>query len=113
MTPVKMARGSRPCSTASPAAAIISGFVRGTAVETLHAGISPTENRDRFEEAHDLIVKCWTTPGPFRWEGAVFPAPDGEPLGGAHSEAAPTGVVSRNGQPGERHLGQPSTSTRT
>ena len=24
---------------------IISGFVRGTAVETLHAGISPTENR--------------------------------------------------------------------
>jgi alkanesulfonate monooxygenase SsuD/methylene tetrahydromethanopterin reductase-like flavin-dependent oxidoreductase (luciferase family) len=27
---------------------IISGFVRGTAVETLHAGISPTENRERF-----------------------------------------------------------------
>lgn len=52
---------------------IISGFVRGTAVETLHAGISPTENRERFEEAHDLIVKCWTTPGPFRWEGRHFP----------------------------------------
>ncbi len=52
---------------------IISGFVRGTAVETLHAGVSPTENRERFEEAHDLIVKCWTTPGPFRWEGRSFP----------------------------------------
>ena len=52
---------------------LISGFVRGTAVETLHAGISPTENRDRFEEAHDLILKCWTTPGPFRWEGRYFP----------------------------------------
>ena len=52
---------------------IISGFVRGTAVETLHAGISPTENRARFEEAHDLIVKCWTTPGPFRWEGRYWP----------------------------------------
>jgi alkanesulfonate monooxygenase SsuD/methylene tetrahydromethanopterin reductase-like flavin-dependent oxidoreductase (luciferase family) len=52
---------------------IISGFVRGTAVETLHAGISPTENRERFEEAHDLILKCWTTPGPFRWEGRHFP----------------------------------------
>ncbi|MCH8745073.1 MAG: LLM class flavin-dependent oxidoreductase, partial [Chloroflexi bacterium] len=52
---------------------IISGFVRGTAVETLHAGISPTENRDRFEEAHDLIIKCWTQPGPFRWEGRYFP----------------------------------------
>ena len=51
---------------------IISGFVRGTAVETLHAGISPTENRDRFEEAHDLILKCWTDPGPFRWEGKHY-----------------------------------------
>ena len=52
---------------------IISGFVRGTAVEILHAGVSPTENRDHVEEAHDLIVKCWTTPGPFRWEGRYFP----------------------------------------
>ncbi len=52
---------------------IISGFVRGTAVEMLHAGISPTENRERFEEAHYLILKCWTTPGPFRWEGRYFP----------------------------------------
>ena len=52
---------------------IISGFVRGTAVETLHAGVNPTENRPRFEEAHDLIIKCWTTPGPFRWDGRYFP----------------------------------------
>ena len=51
---------------------IISGFVRGSAVETLQAGLDPTENRERFEEAHDLIVKCWTTPGPFRWEGKYF-----------------------------------------
>jgi alkanesulfonate monooxygenase SsuD/methylene tetrahydromethanopterin reductase-like flavin-dependent oxidoreductase (luciferase family) len=51
---------------------IISGFVRGGAVETLQAGIDPTENRERFEEAHDLIVKCWTTPGPFRYEGKHY-----------------------------------------
>ncbi len=51
---------------------IISGFVRGSAVETLQAGLNPTENRERFEEAHDLIIKCWTTPGPFRWEGKYF-----------------------------------------
>ena len=51
---------------------IISGFVRGTAVETLQAGIDPTENRERFEEAHDLIIKCWTTPGPFRYEGKYY-----------------------------------------
>ena len=51
---------------------LISGFVRGGAVETLQAGISPTENRDRFEEAHDLIIKCWTEPGPFRFEGQYY-----------------------------------------
>ena len=51
---------------------IISGFVRGTAVETLQGGISPPENRERFEEAHDLILKCWTEPGPFRYEGKYY-----------------------------------------
>ena len=51
---------------------IISGFVRGGAVESLQGGIDPTENRERFEEAHDLIVKCWTQPGPFRYEGKYY-----------------------------------------
>ena len=51
---------------------IISGFVRGTAVETLQAGIDPTENFERFQEAHDLIIKCWTEPGPFRYEGKHY-----------------------------------------
>ena len=51
---------------------IISGFVRGGAVEFLQAGIDPTETWERLEEAHDLIIKCWTTPGPFRYEGKYF-----------------------------------------
>ena len=51
---------------------IISGFVRGTAVESIAGGIDPTENRERFEEANDLIIKCWTTPGPFRYEGKYY-----------------------------------------
>ena len=51
---------------------VISGFVRGGAVESLQGGIDPTENRERFEEAHDLIVKCWTDPGPFRYEGKYY-----------------------------------------
>ena len=51
---------------------IISGFVRGTAVESLAGGIIPAENRARFEEAHDLIIKCWTEPGPFRYEGQYY-----------------------------------------
>ena len=51
---------------------LISGFVRGGPTETLQAGIDPSENRERFEESHDLIIKCWTTPGPFRHEGKHF-----------------------------------------
>ncbi len=51
---------------------VISGFVRGTAVESIMAGILPADNRERFEEAHDLILKCWTTPGPFRYEGKHY-----------------------------------------
>ena len=51
---------------------IISGFVRGTPVESIQGGVDPTENRERFEEAHDLIIKCWTTPGPFRYEGKYY-----------------------------------------
>ena len=48
---------------------LVSGFVRGTGVESLATNTNPLHNRERFEEAHDLVVKTWTTPGPFRWEG--------------------------------------------
>ncbi|MCC7370485.1 MAG: LLM class flavin-dependent oxidoreductase [Chloroflexi bacterium] len=51
---------------------IISGFVRGIGVETWWANANPVHNRERFEEAHDLILKCWTEPGPFRWEGKHY-----------------------------------------
>jgi alkanesulfonate monooxygenase SsuD/methylene tetrahydromethanopterin reductase-like flavin-dependent oxidoreductase (luciferase family) len=51
---------------------IVSGFVRGIGIESLANNANPVFNRERFEEAHDLIVKAWTTPGPFRWEGKHF-----------------------------------------
>ena len=51
---------------------VVSGFVRGTGVESLAATVNPLHNRERFEEAHDLIIKTWTTPGPFRWEGKHY-----------------------------------------
>src|ERR1700687_5410931 len=52
---------------------LVSGFVRGGGQEQLATGVNPAFNRERFEEAHDLIVKAWTTPGPFRWEGTHYP----------------------------------------
>jgi alkanesulfonate monooxygenase SsuD/methylene tetrahydromethanopterin reductase-like flavin-dependent oxidoreductase (luciferase family) len=51
---------------------IISGFVRGTGVEQLSANANPAYNRERFEEAFQLIKKAWTVPGPFRWEGKHY-----------------------------------------
>ncbi len=51
---------------------LVSGFVRGGGQEQLATGVNPAFNRERFVEAHDLIVKAWTTPGPFRWEGTHY-----------------------------------------
>src|SRR3989441_2617882 len=51
---------------------LVSGFVRGGGQEQLAAGVNPAFNRDRFEEAHDLIVAAWTRQGPFRWEGTHY-----------------------------------------
>jgi len=51
---------------------LISGFVRGGGVESLANNVNPAYNRERFEEAHDLILAAWTRPGPFRWEGKHF-----------------------------------------
>jgi alkanesulfonate monooxygenase SsuD/methylene tetrahydromethanopterin reductase-like flavin-dependent oxidoreductase (luciferase family) len=51
---------------------LVSGFVRGGGQEQLATGVNPAFNRERFEEAHDLIVKAWTVTGPFRWEGTHY-----------------------------------------
>ncbi len=51
---------------------LISGFVRGGGVESLANNVNPAYNRERFEEAHDLIMAAWTRPGPFRWEGKHY-----------------------------------------
>ncbi len=51
---------------------LVSGFVRGGGQEQLATGVNPAYNRERFQEAHDLIVKAWTQPGPFRWEGTHY-----------------------------------------
>jgi alkanesulfonate monooxygenase SsuD/methylene tetrahydromethanopterin reductase-like flavin-dependent oxidoreductase (luciferase family) len=51
---------------------LVSGFVRGGGQEQLAAGVNPAFNRERFEEAHDLIVKTWTQTGPFRFEGTHY-----------------------------------------
>ncbi|MQF69731.1 LLM class flavin-dependent oxidoreductase [SAR202 cluster bacterium AD-804-J14_MRT_500m] len=48
---------------------LVSGFVRGSGTEQYANNSNPAYNRERFEEAHDLLIKIWTDHGPFRWEG--------------------------------------------
>lgn len=48
---------------------IISGFVRGIGFEYYAQSIAPTSSSARFREAHDLIVKAWTSTEPFEWYG--------------------------------------------
>src|SRR5579884_2744559 len=51
---------------------IISGFVRGIGAEYYSMGVNPAHSRERWLEAHDLIVKSWTEPGPFAWDGKHY-----------------------------------------
>jgi alkanesulfonate monooxygenase SsuD/methylene tetrahydromethanopterin reductase-like flavin-dependent oxidoreductase (luciferase family) len=48
---------------------IIQGFVRGIGSEYHASGVNPYFSHGRFHEAHDLIVKAWSEPGPFEFDG--------------------------------------------
>src|SRR3954466_15670894 len=50
----------------------IAGFVRGIGAEYHAMGINPAESQARFAEAHDLIIRAWTEPGPFSHVGKYF-----------------------------------------
>jgi alkanesulfonate monooxygenase SsuD/methylene tetrahydromethanopterin reductase-like flavin-dependent oxidoreductase (luciferase family) len=51
---------------------IISGFVRGVGSEVHPANTNPVLQRERMDEAHDLIIKAWTEHEPFNWEGRFW-----------------------------------------
>src|ERR1700739_3903499 len=49
------------------------GCVGGVPYEIPAGNASPLRMSERFWEAHDLILKAWTThDGPFSWEGRFF-----------------------------------------
>lgn len=50
----------------------IAGFVRGIGAEYHAMGINPAESQARFAEAHDLIIRAWTEPGPFSYYGKYY-----------------------------------------
>jgi alkanesulfonate monooxygenase SsuD/methylene tetrahydromethanopterin reductase-like flavin-dependent oxidoreductase (luciferase family) len=79
---------------------LVSGWVRGTARESVSHNAPPAYNWERFQEAHDFIVKAWTEPGPFRWEGKHYQYryvnPWVRPYQKPHPPIMLPGVVSRD-----------------
>ena len=48
------------------------GLLRGTPNETLTYDLNPQESRERTDEGMELILKAWTEPRPFGWQGRHF-----------------------------------------
>jgi alkanesulfonate monooxygenase SsuD/methylene tetrahydromethanopterin reductase-like flavin-dependent oxidoreductase (luciferase family) len=51
---------------------VVAGMLRGTPNEYVTYDVNPSESRGRFEEAMALIVRAWTEPQPFGWQGRYF-----------------------------------------
>jgi alkanesulfonate monooxygenase SsuD/methylene tetrahydromethanopterin reductase-like flavin-dependent oxidoreductase (luciferase family) len=51
---------------------LMAGMVIGGGPEYFSYQVNPTYARERFREALDLIVKAWTTPGPFTWHSKHY-----------------------------------------
>ena len=79
---------------------LVSGWVRGTGREMVSHNAPPAYNWERFQEAHDFIIKAWTESGPFRWEGKHYQYryvnPWAKPYQKPHPPIMLPGVVSRD-----------------
>jgi len=51
---------------------LIAGFVVGGGPEYYSFSMNPAEARERFQEAHDIILKAWTEPGPTEFIGKHY-----------------------------------------
>src|SRR5438876_10695457 len=51
---------------------LVAGFVVGGGPEYYSFSINPAYARERFREAHDIILKAWTEPGPFEFIGKHY-----------------------------------------
>jgi alkanesulfonate monooxygenase SsuD/methylene tetrahydromethanopterin reductase-like flavin-dependent oxidoreductase (luciferase family) len=51
---------------------LVVGFHRGTPNEYQVYGVNPAETRDRATESMALILRAWSEPQPFGWQGCYF-----------------------------------------
>ena len=79
---------------------LVSGWVRGTGRESVAHNAQAPYNWERFQEAHEFVMKAWSTPGPFRWEGEHYQFryvnPGLRPYQQPHPQVWIPGVLSKN-----------------
>ena len=83
---------------------LVAGMPLGTPMDAnMVYGITPIEQRERYYEAHDLIMKAWTSRKMFAWNGKYQKLADGEPLAPPGADTASAGVDA--GQRERQHVG--------
>ncbi len=69
--PIRIAEELAMLDTLAPGRIVV-GLLRGTTNEYLSYDLNPKEARERTDEGMELILKAWTEPQPFGWQGRHF-----------------------------------------
>src|SRR5215467_4745263 len=69
--PIRIAEEMAMLDTMAPGRIVV-GRLRGTTNEYLSYDLNPTEARERTDEGMELIIKAWSEPQPFGWQGRYF-----------------------------------------
>ena len=69
--PIRVAEELAMLDTLAPGRIVV-GLLRGTTNEYLSYDLNPQEARERTDEGMELILKAWTEPQPFGWQGRHF-----------------------------------------
>lgn len=71
VNPVRVAEELAMVDNLAPGRLVV-GLLRGTMYEYLAYDLKPDEARDRTNEGMELILKAWSEPQPFGWQGRYF-----------------------------------------
>ncbi|WP_428488936.1 LLM class flavin-dependent oxidoreductase [Rhodopila sp.] len=69
--PVRLAEELAMLDAMAPGRLVV-GLLRGTSNEALTYDLNPRESRERTDEGMELILKAWSEPHPFGWQGRHF-----------------------------------------
>ena len=104
--PIRVAEELAMLDTLAPGRIVV-GLLRGTTNEYLSYDLNPREARERTDEGMDLILKAWTEPQPFGWQGrhfqyrtvSIWPRPQHQP----HPPTYALGTSAEAGEFAARH----------